>query len=407
MPTLDEWQNALLMLKEIKIISDPQLVHAVNRRPNSKSHVGPRKQATVAQQVFPNRFQQIMPLEILGAMGLITSPRIDNLVDLCSTWARIRYIWAFNPEAPYPYHISRRLRLSSEAHNIDFHQKTLLSDEIGMGMAALVMDKFLYGYNPVDVDVALQQNSIMGLNQVNDASPDYIFQSKINNSYLVVECKGTRSGYNMVLDQLKRGTEQVRALSFPSGTVPCYVIATEMSLDHTYVYVIDPPDDNNDSKKDIVIRNEAAFRQAVRDVQVANIYRYIGAFNRAYQIERSNSETRRGIQVQDPPNETYVEELQVNFVGMRQEFRIPGEFGLVSVFQGIPEQIYLGLNRRAYDDIDGIVDGYFTLVQRVAKKTPTENQANPGFFSFQRNDERLSVRLYRRDGTLLQVEISS
>lgn len=405
MPTLDEWQNALLMLKEIRIISDNTLIQDVNSKPNSKSYFGPRKLAVIAPEVHPHRVATIRPVEILGAMGLITTPRIDNLVDLCSTWARIRYIWAFHPEPISWYGTSKQLRLSNEALDIDFHQKTLLSDEIGVGMAALVMDKYFNGYNPVDIDVALKQSSIPGMSKIGEASPDYIFQNKLNNSYMVVECKGTRSGYNTVLNQLKRGTEQVRSLQFTSTTVPSYVIATEMSSSRTNVYVIDPPDEQSGKRNSVIIRDEAAFTRGIQESQAANIYRYIGAFGRAYKLQH-HFEPRRGAIIQDPPNEQYVEDLQQTYVGIRQDLRVPGEFGNVSIFQGVPQQVYLNLNQSNYEAADRLIAVSYERARQVSIRAKEELSPRPAIYTFARTTETLSVRLYRRDGTLLQIDIS-
>lgn len=58
MHTLDKWQNKLLMVKEIKIISDPQLVQAINSKPNSKSYASIPKCATtemIAAKVQPGK----------------------------------------------------------------------------------------------------------------------------------------------------------------------------------------------------------------------------------------------------------------------------------------------------------------------------------------------------------------
>ena len=406
MPTLDEWENALSMFKRIHIVSDEQLVDAVNNKPNSPSYNGPRKQATIAQQVSPNRSVIITPFELLGAMGTITTPRITNLVDLCSTWARIRYIWAFNPEQPYPGTSSEQLRLSSEAKIIDRHQKTLLSDEIGMAMAALVMEKYFDAYNPVDVDVALAQGNIPGLHKTSTTAPDYIFQNITDQSYMIVECKGTGSGFNKAIDQLKRGTEQVLSLSLPNTTIPSYVIATEMHIDYIKVYVIDPPSRGDENKREIKVSDEREFKRAVQQVQTANLFRYVGAFNRSYQVERYH-ERRPLNNFRDPPSTEYVNETQADFVGIRQDFQVPGEFGLVSTFQGIPEQMYISLTQGEYDNANRRAEQIFTSVRRVVRHTPSEDGSTPSYFSVRRTDRNLLVRLFRRDGTLLQIDISA
>ena len=116
MPTLNEWEQALTVLRSITIDSTDGLARAVNRKPQSRSFTGIPKQATSMPEFSPPRQVQITTSDLLLSIGYITTPRIDNLVDLCSTWAKLRYIWAFDPE-PFP----SNLRLSEEAQRIDFH----------------------------------------------------------------------------------------------------------------------------------------------------------------------------------------------------------------------------------------------------------------------------------------------
>ena len=96
----------------------------------------------------------IKPIYLLHAIGRITTPPVPNLVDLSSTWAIIRYLWAF--EIP-GVSTNPLLLLSSIARQIDFHQKALLSDEIGMGMAYYIMTNFFKTTEVIDVSIALEE----------------------------------------------------------------------------------------------------------------------------------------------------------------------------------------------------------------------------------------------------------
>jgi hypothetical protein len=404
MPTLQEWENALLMKRSVRIISDDRLVKAVNRRSKTQPYTGVGKRATLAFQVYPNRIETITPFDILGAMGLITTPKIDNLVDLSSTWAKIRYIWAFNPSPAQDYY-SEQLRLSEEALNIDFHQKSLLSDEIGMGMASLIMDRFFDAYNPVDVDVVLRHALITGLQRIDNASPDFIFQNKITNSYLVVECKGTRSGYSNAIKQLQRGTEQVRSLRFPKKVVPSFVVSTEISASHTNVYVVDPPGEDDESSG-FLIENEVRFRNIIRRLQVANVFRYIGVFGRAYALlpERDDTLARmRNYDTFSPPTEIYDELLDTTIVGVSQSFRFPGEYGLVTVFQGISSQFYDILIRENYDEGETILRRFAQLIPAVLADSFGSRE---GLYRSRISDESLSATLYQKDGTILKIDVT-
>src|SRR5439155_27068403 len=79
----------------------------------------------------------IRPIHMLHALGRITTPPVTELLDLSSTWAEIRYVWAFQPNRAGLR--NRSLRLSSAVKELDSHQKTLLSDEFGVGFAAYYM----------------------------------------------------------------------------------------------------------------------------------------------------------------------------------------------------------------------------------------------------------------------------
>ena len=91
MPSLQEWQNALDLQRKVIVDSRDQLAQAVNLRPQSRSFDGSPKNAQGLSQFSPAREILVRPAELLHFLGRITTPRSDNLADLCSTWARIRY----------------------------------------------------------------------------------------------------------------------------------------------------------------------------------------------------------------------------------------------------------------------------------------------------------------------------
>ncbi|MBN1978528.1 MAG: hypothetical protein JW918_14115 [Anaerolineae bacterium] len=221
-----DWLALLSQGKEVRIDSSARLANEVLRRQQERQqqgHTVPAKYPSPVPQL-PAQIE-VEPLALLHAIGRITTPVVPKFADLSATWALYRYVWAFAPHAG-------RLSLSSHAKEIDFHQKGLLSDEIGIGMAYWLMFEHFGAKAVIDVDVALRHPQIatqMGFPAVMRTSssvPDYIF-SLPNGEYAVVECKGSQSGAPTSLDQIRRGLEQVPSIAFANGqTAQEFVIAT-------------------------------------------------------------------------------------------------------------------------------------------------------------------------------------
>jgi len=180
MPTIEEWEQALVTSRRVLVESSPTLIAEVAARHAKKDEqrnangqqVPPRKVIlTPVNEFAPERMIDIVPAHLLHRLGVATTPPIENLADICSTWAYLRYLWAFEIPplgAPNPL-----LRLSEDARGIDFHQKGLLSDQIGVGMAALLLGEYLNAPLPVDVSVAMDDPAWPIVQQY-EASPDYI-----------------------------------------------------------------------------------------------------------------------------------------------------------------------------------------------------------------------------------------
>ncbi|MGA2851837.1 MAG: hypothetical protein ABSE46_22775 [Terracidiphilus sp.] len=224
MPTLDEWEQALATPRRIVVESSPRLLQQVQHRHGLKDakrqQAPPPRKAnlTVVAAFDPTMEIQIVPAYMLHRLGVVTTPQIEDLADICSTWAYFRYLWAF--DIPAPGAINPPLRLSEAAQQIDFHQKGLLSDQIGVGMAAFLLGTYLDAPLSVDVDVAVRHDATWPVRLQYKTEPDYIFFSADQNTLYVVECKGTQSARSSALEQLRRGTEQVPSLVFEDGRSP-------------------------------------------------------------------------------------------------------------------------------------------------------------------------------------------
>lgn len=246
MPTAQQWKAALSVPRVVHLDSSNELVGAVREKQEeralwlqSRGRPSRAKAASVFPLFFPTRDVLVRPIDLLHSIGVTTTPPVANLVDLSSWWAYYRYLWAF----ALPRTNRSQLRLSDEAKEIDFHQKALLSDEVGVGMAAYLMASYCGAPQSIDVDVAIRRR-VLPVRRQFDESPDYIFFDAAQTVYYIVECKGTQTTRAAAIKQLQRGTEQVPSLTFTNGTqsVPL-VVATHLGKRATNVYVVDPPAD--------------------------------------------------------------------------------------------------------------------------------------------------------------------
>ena len=155
MPTVQEWEQALTRPCNLQIESSDALCREVTAA--QQHHNARRTPAVACKAVTPwptagTQPVSIKPIEMLQALGKITTPPITELIDRSSTWAEIRYIWAFRPD--FRGARPSTLRLNPTVKSLDFHQKTLLSDEFGVGLAAHFMEVRGGASNGVDVFVA-------------------------------------------------------------------------------------------------------------------------------------------------------------------------------------------------------------------------------------------------------------
>jgi hypothetical protein len=92
----------------------------------------------------------IRAIDLLREIGELTTPSWANMAALSASWATRRYFWAIADAG----RSGMPLRLNDDVKEMDFHQKTLLSDEFGMGMAGLVVERLFNAAQFVDVSVA-------------------------------------------------------------------------------------------------------------------------------------------------------------------------------------------------------------------------------------------------------------
>ena len=341
LPSIDEWEMALAFERVVEIEANQTLADQVNALTGSASFSNsPKKAIPVAAGTMPTQFL-VAPGELLFSIGRVTDPRIDNLADIASTWARLRYLWAFEPSAA-----GFGLCLSGPAMTIGYHQRALLSDEVGCGMAHLIANRYFGATGPaIDAEAALDGFAPFPVERQYSTAPDYIFtregSADASPRYLVVEAKGTRSGRKNSLSQLRRGLEQLPSLIFSAGgDVLRLVVGTCLSTAGTRVLVIDPPED-------VVPRVEKPGRtrlhfERLDHLKAASLLRYAGLPGQADEFDRPPEAHMprylRSRHPEDGPKALErIDEVKATFVGSTQEVRFAGNANRVVLFRGILE----------------------------------------------------------------------
>lgn len=290
----------------IRLQSNQRIITRVNSRIGAKAKkltakkksLPASKVATAVPVIENQGGWQIRAIDLLHKIGYLTTPGWINMAQLSASWATRRYFWAIADGNGG----SQNFRLSPDARLIDFHQKTLLSDEFGIGMAGLILEYFFAAPSFVDVSLALNDPAVyQDIAQIGEAQPDYLMWGEDPGSpYYVVECKGCQTNSYTSMDQLRRGLEQVPSLVFGNGLrgVVALVVATCLEEDQTTVYVLDPEDEQDDSwhdkdevsekvgKRSWRITNTEVFEKRLRLAQESELLKWAGQFASAMDRDR-------------------------------------------------------------------------------------------------------------------------
>src|ERR1700722_7590379 len=104
MPSLEEWEQALASPRLIHVESSTDLLEAVHQRnlkrdakrqANGQTIPARKNNLSVLNEFNPIKNLEVIPLHLLHRLGVVTTPPVENLADICSTWAYFRYLWAF------------------------------------------------------------------------------------------------------------------------------------------------------------------------------------------------------------------------------------------------------------------------------------------------------------------------
>ncbi|WP_147451349.1 hypothetical protein [Corallococcus llansteffanensis] len=152
-------------------------------------------------------------LEVLCQVAFCTAPPVSYGFDLSDYWAFMRYMPALSAD--------RDLRLRSEWTDLDAHQKTVLSDDLGMGVTASLLMRALGLSTLASTNYAVTRFGkprmyLKASGKRGPAkSPDFVGFDRAGN-VCVIECKGTQTFGNLI-KSMNDGIPQKRNLVVGGG----------------------------------------------------------------------------------------------------------------------------------------------------------------------------------------------
>jgi hypothetical protein len=219
-------------------------------------------------------------LDTLLMIGYLTTPPAVVGVSLSEYWAWVRYLHAISQNG--------KLELSKEFASLDAHQKTILSDDFGMGFSMQWLQTKLDLHPACDgryfidfVAAAVGASSKRVSKRGPSKSPDFVALDTAGRWH-IIECKGTQSGEGYRKTQfghpgLGRGVAatgaiaQKHTISFPPNVagqrLACGLsIALEDSGEASSLLIVDPDGDEEFAvgeqsliyAKDAVLRSSTA-----------------------------------------------------------------------------------------------------------------------------------------------------
>jgi hypothetical protein len=364
----------------VTVESSPDLVTKVNRKKARRradllakqAQVPGSKNAAVVDALEGTREWTVRAIDLLRKIGYLTTPSWVNMAQLSASWATRRYFWAIADPGQAAPAVSD-FRLSSDARAMDFHQKTLLSDEFGIGIAGLLVESFFQTDSFSDVSVALGDPAMFqNIVQQGEAQPDYLMWAEPGNApYYLVECKGSQSDRNTSYDQLRRGLEQVRTIHLGPGPreLLTLVIATCLLDDTTEVLVLDPPTEEDgklkdkkskptSSEREFRVKDRKIFHQRAVIAQESQLLKWAGQYRTASAQDAKLGRTApEGTALVDVPLET--KETDFGEFRGRSQPLFPELGGRnLRIFTGVEAELLEAIRREPGDvrpeDVEGI-----------------------------------------------------
>lgn len=227
--------------------------------------------------VFPATFhlgtttKDINILALLLEIGYLTTPTSATGVSLSEFWAWVRYLSAITQD--------QDIRITSSFSSLDAHQKTILSDDFGMGVPMLWLKKALSLQQTVDgnyfiqkVAASINAKGVKTGKRGPNKTPDFVSVDD-KGIWHVVECKGTQSGLKYLDNQLglngqtnTGGRVQKKSITFPPGytgqRLACGLSIGLEGKSASLLKIVDPEPEEPFAieKKNIVYAQDAVMR---------------------------------------------------------------------------------------------------------------------------------------------------
>ncbi|MEH7126592.1 hypothetical protein V7127_25730 [Bacillus sp. JJ1773] len=153
-------------------------------------------------------------LEVLIHVAKRTSLPISYGFALGDLWAWLRYLPAVSN--------SSDLKLRQEWEELDSHQKTILSDDMGMGFSSSILSKALKLLFICPTNYIVENHPSISLGKTGkrgpNKSPDFIAVD-IHGKLHIIECKGTQKDSKQLDSQLDTGFNQKSNVVAPAGFI--------------------------------------------------------------------------------------------------------------------------------------------------------------------------------------------
>lgn len=208
-------------------------------------------------------------IEVLIHIGLVTSHPEEHGININSFWAFLRYVNCFE--------LGTDFKLNEKWNDIDPHQKTILSDDFGMGFASYYLYKKMDIISIIDTGFFLKYLPSLSVLKKSkrgpSKTPDFILLDSSYNIH-ILECKGTQNSLDSLERQIADGISQKGNLKDPSKIVneklvTGIFIPQYNSKDRSKFKIIDPDfpmDFSIISKDEILLRSFQG--QLAKEIQI-------------------------------------------------------------------------------------------------------------------------------------------